>query len=141
MPFKFLTMASKIRSIIRLLRIRQYYKNVMIFVGIFFSVRLFDTAFYFPLIIGFILLCCASSFNYIINDIRDIENDKIHPEKMTKKPLASGELSVSSAVFVLSFLFFIIILGFILIIPNIGFFVIIIMFYPRTSFALIFSIV
>jgi len=120
-------MASRIRNIVRLLRIRQYYKNVMIFVGLFFSVRLFDTSLYFPLIIGFVLLCCASSFNYIINDIRDIENDKMHPEKIKKKPLASGELSVSSAVFLLSFLVLIITLAVIFIIPNIGLLVMIIL--------------
>ena len=119
-------MASRIRNIIRLLRIRQYYKNVMIFVGIFFSVRLFDTSLYFKLIIGFLLLCCASSFNYIINDIRDIENDKMHPEKMTKKPLASGELQVSSAVFLLIILVFIITMSLIFIIQNIGFMLMII---------------
>ena len=119
-------MASRIRNIIRLLRIRQYYKNVMIFVGIFFSVRLFDTSLYFTLIIGFILLCCASSFNYIINDIRDIENDKMHPEKITKKPLASGELQVSSAVFLLIVLVFIITMSLIFIIQNIGFMLMII---------------
>ncbi len=119
-------MASRIRNIIRLLRFRQYYKNVMIFIGIFFSVRLFDTSLYFKLIIGFILLCCASSFNYIINDIRDIENDKMHSEKMTKKPLASGELQVSSAVFLLIVLVFIITMSLIFIIQNIGFMLMII---------------
>jgi len=98
---KNLKMSSKIRSILHLLRIRQYYKNVLIVTGIFFSERLFEISLYFPLFLGFILLCCASSFNYIINDIRDIENDKKHPEKMRKKPLASGDLSLSFAVLLL----------------------------------------
>ena len=120
-------MVSKITNIIHLLRIRQYYKNIMIFVGIFFSVRLFDFTLYIDLIIGFILLCCASSFNYIINDIRDIENDKKHPEKMGKKPLASGELQVSSAIFLLALLVLIMIVGLIFIIPNIGLTLIIIL--------------
>jgi 4-hydroxybenzoate polyprenyltransferase len=47
------------------------------------------------------LLCCASSFNYIINDIRDVEHDKKHQEKMKKKPLASGELPMYFAVLLL----------------------------------------
>ena len=115
-------MASKITNIIHLLRIHQYYKNVMIFVGIFFSELLipFDFTLYYNLIVGFILLCCASSFNYIINDIRDIENDKKHPEKMRKKPLASGELQVSTAIFLLSLLVLIMTVSLIFIIPNIG---------------------
>ncbi|MFX1364349.1 MAG: UbiA prenyltransferase family protein [Promethearchaeota archaeon] len=113
-------MASKIKSIIRLLRIRQYYKNLMIFVGIFFSYRLFNTSLYFPLLIGFALLCSASSFNYIINDIRDIQNDKKHPEKIRKKPLASGDLSISFAILVLFILILFIVLSLIFIIPNLG---------------------
>ena len=114
-------MPSKIRSVLNLLRIRQYYKNVMIFVGIFFSVRLFETALYFDLIVGFIILCCASSFNYIINDIGDIENDKQHPEKMRKKPLASGDLPLYSAFLLIIVLEVTIILSLFFLIPNLGF--------------------
>ncbi|MFX1327739.1 MAG: UbiA prenyltransferase family protein [Promethearchaeota archaeon] len=112
-------MPGKIKSIFHLLRIRQYYKNVMIFVGIFFSQRLFEISLYFNLMIGFILLCCASSINYIINDIRDIEKDKKHPEKLRKRPLASGELSVFFAVILLTVLILVTIICLIFIIPNI----------------------
>ncbi|MFX0032196.1 MAG: UbiA prenyltransferase family protein [Promethearchaeota archaeon] len=114
-------MPNKFKSFLNLLRVRQYYKNVLIFVGIFFSERLFDFAQYLPLLVGFILLCCASSFNYIINDIRDIKNDRKHPEKLKKKPLASKELSISSAVVVIFILIGIIILSFIYLIPNLYF--------------------
>ena len=114
-------MTSKIRGIINLLRIRQYYKNVMIFVGIFFSERLFETSLYFPLIVGFILLCCASSFNYIINDIRDIKTDKQHPEKLRKKPLASGDLPIYLAILLLVALSAIMVSSLIFLIPNLGF--------------------
>ena len=111
-------MSSKIRSILHLLRIRQYYKNVLIVTGIFFSERLFEISLCFPLFLGFILLCCASSFNYIINDIRDIENDKKHPEKMRKKPLASGDLSLSFAVLLLVIITGIMIFSLVYLIPN-----------------------
>lgn len=110
-------MASKIRNIITLLRIRQYYKNVLIFVSIFFSKRLFDFNLYIPLVIGFILLCCTSSFNYIINDIIDIEHDKKHPEKLKKKPLASGALSIYFAVALLMILIAIIVFSLLFLIP------------------------
>lgn len=116
-------MTSKIKNIFHLLRVRQYYKNTLIFVGIFFSQRLFpiDISLYFDIFIGFILLCCASSFNYIINDIRDIESDKLHPEKLKKKPLASGALSLHFAIFLLIILAGLMILFPIFIIPNIAF--------------------
>lgn len=111
-------MVNKIKSIFHLLRVRQYYKNVMIFVGFFFSQRLFEISLYFTMIIGFILLCCASSFNYIINDLRDIEKDKTHPEKLRKRPLASGELSIPFAIILLMILVLVIITCLIFIIPN-----------------------
>ena len=114
-------MSSKIRSIVKLLRVRQYYKNVMIFVGIFFSERLFEVSLYFNLLIGFILLCCTSSFNYIINDLKDIEKDRKHAEKIKNKPLASGDLSSFFAILTLIILGGIIILSLIFLIPNLGF--------------------
>jgi len=114
-------MLKKFESVFHLLRIRQYYKNVMIFAGIFFSQKLFDTALYFNLLIGFILLCCASSFNYIINDIKDIEKDKSHTEKLQKKPLASGALSIPFAILILILLTIISVFCLIFVIPNVGF--------------------
>jgi 4-hydroxybenzoate polyprenyltransferase len=98
----------------------------MIFVGVFFSEKLFETDLYFTLILGFVLLCCASSFNYIINDIKDIDNDKMHSEKLRKKPLASGELPVYSAILILIVIFLIIIFSSIFLISNPGFIIFII---------------
>jgi len=114
-------MVSKLRSILTLLRVRQYYKNILVFVSIFFSKNLFNSSFYLPLILGFILLCCTSSFNYIINDIVDIEYDKKHPEKLKKKPLASGDLSVAFAIIVLILLVLFVVASLIFLIPNMQF--------------------
>ncbi|MFX1345643.1 MAG: UbiA prenyltransferase family protein [Promethearchaeota archaeon] len=114
-------MSNKIKNFLNLLRIRQYYKNTMIFVGIFFSERLFEINLYFKLLIGFILLCLSSSFNYIINDIRDIENDRKHPEKIKKKPLASGDFSMAFAVLILIIIGGIVISSLIFLIRNLGF--------------------
>jgi 4-hydroxybenzoate polyprenyltransferase len=65
-------------------------------------------------------LCCASSFNYIINDIIDVESDKKHQEKMKKKPLASGELPIYFAVLLLIVIVGIMVFSVIFLIPNIG---------------------
>jgi len=94
-------MSNRIKNISNLLRVRQYYKNTLIFWGAFFSESLLDFSLYPILFLGFILLCCASSINYIINDIRDIEKDKRHPEKMKNRPLASGEISITFAIIIL----------------------------------------
>jgi 4-hydroxybenzoate polyprenyltransferase len=77
--------------------------------------------------LGFVLLCCASSFNYIINDIRDVESDKKHQEKMKKKPLASGELSLYFAILLLIIIVGIIVFSVIILIPNISFLIMIVL--------------
>jgi len=120
-------MTSKIRSVLQLLRIRQYYKNFLIFVAVFFSYKIFYHNFYFPLILGFILLCCASSFNYIINDIIDVENDKKHIEKLKKKPLASGELPMYVAVLLLIAIVGFMVFSLVFLLPNISLMVMIIL--------------
>jgi decaprenyl-phosphate phosphoribosyltransferase len=97
-------MASKIKSILQLLRVRQYYKNIIMFLGVFFGGKLFSFDLYGDLIIGFILLCFISSINYIINDILDIEKDKQHPEKRLKRPLASGAMKKYEAYILLCIL-------------------------------------
>lgn len=94
-------MRQKIKNILKLIRIRQFYKNVLIFFGAFFSESLLNFSLYTYLIVGFITLCCASSINYITNDLIDIEKDKLHPEKLEGRPLASGEISKTFAFFLI----------------------------------------
>jgi len=98
---KMLTIMNKILAVFQLLRIRQYYKNLIMFIGIFFAGRLFDFSIYPNLFLAFIVTCLSSSITYIINDIKDRESDKIHPEKIKKRPLANGELSILVAIILL----------------------------------------
>lgn len=88
---------SKLSGYIKLLRPQQYYKNLLVFLGIIFSGELFKLDLYIPLVLGFFVLSFISSINYIINDWRDIEADKMHPEKKFR-PLASGDVSKGEAV-------------------------------------------
>lgn len=120
-------MTNKIKSIIKLLRFRQYYKNALVFVGLFFSENLFDFSLYIPLVLGFILLCAASSINYIINDLKDIEKDKKHPEKLKKKPLASGEVSREFAIILIVLLCVLIVGVYFLFINNLNFIIMVVL--------------
>ncbi len=70
-------------------------KNVLVFAGLIFSQNLFDPLLFTKSFLGFILFCTVSSSVYILNDILDLKQDKLHPIK-SKRPLASGELSVTS---------------------------------------------
>ena len=114
-------MASKIISILRLLRVKQYYKNLLIFVGAFFGQMILDFSLWFVLALGFVLGCCTSSINYIVNDIVDIKKDQSHPEKSKKRPLATGDISKGFAFLLLLTLICIVIFSLIFVIPNLYF--------------------
>jgi len=76
-----------------LIRVRQYYKNLLVFLVLIFAGLAFDINSILLTILGFFSLCLISSTNYILNDIVDIEKDKKHPEKC-KRPLPAGKISI-----------------------------------------------
>jgi 4-hydroxybenzoate polyprenyltransferase len=79
-----------------LLRPKDWAKNLFLFIPLFFSGDLFHWELYARLILGFIAFSLVASSIYIINDYRDIEDDKKHPEKKSR-PLASGAISKPAA--------------------------------------------
>ncbi|MBU0894631.1 MAG: UbiA prenyltransferase family protein [Nanoarchaeota archaeon] len=87
----------QIKDSLRLLRVEQWYKNLIIFISLIFSLNLFNKEFFFLTILGFISLCFISSSYYIINDLLDIKKDQNHPEKNTR-PIASGKIKKNPAI-------------------------------------------
>jgi decaprenyl-phosphate phosphoribosyltransferase len=96
-------------NLIKLFRIKQWYKNSLIFLPAFFASQIFNTNSFIPLLFGFISFCLTSSSYYIINDIYDIKYDVFHPEK-NQRPIASKKISIKSAKFMSAILFIISIL-------------------------------
>ena len=92
--------------LIEIMRPHQWYKNLLIFMPIIFSMNLRNIELYPLVLTGFVLLCCISSVNYVINDLRDVEADKKHPEKRNR-PLPSGRISKRQALIYAIFLFII----------------------------------
>ena len=86
-------------SYIKLIRPKDWAKNLFLFIPLFFSGELTQWGLYPGLLLGFIAFSFMASSIYIINDYRDIEDDKKHPEKC-KRPLASGAVSRSSALLI-----------------------------------------
>jgi 4-hydroxybenzoate polyprenyltransferase len=84
---------------LKLLRPKDWAKNLFLFIPLFFSGSLFNWSIYPSLLLGFASFCLIASSIYIINDYRDIEDDKKHPEKC-KRPLASGAVSKSASVII-----------------------------------------
>jgi decaprenyl-phosphate phosphoribosyltransferase len=82
---------------LRLLRPKDWAKNLFLFLPLFFAGDLFQWEKYPAIIAGVVAFSCIASSIYIINDYRDIEDDKKHPEKR-RRPLASGAVSKTSAI-------------------------------------------
>lgn len=81
--------------LVRLCRPHQYIKNFFVFAGpIFYDVREYDLL--LKDFLAFIAFSAISSAVYIINDMIDVDADRLHPKKC-KRPIASGEISTRSA--------------------------------------------
>ena len=87
---------SNVPSLIKIIRPKQWYKNVLVFVPLVFSLNLFQPDSLILSFLGFIALCLASGGSYIINDIFEYKKDLLHPKKR-ERPIPSGHLSVKSA--------------------------------------------
>jgi decaprenyl-phosphate phosphoribosyltransferase len=87
----------------QLLRIKDWVKNLFLFIPLFFSGQLFNLTKLSSLIVGFFAFSFVASCIYIINDYRDIEDDRKHPEK-SMRPLAAGTVKKSTAILLAVFL-------------------------------------
>jgi len=87
---------NKIKTIVEFIRIHQWYKNVIIFLPLVFSLSFLETDKVVISCIGFISLCLISSGMYVRNDITDLQKDKLHPFKKFRA-LASGIYSTNQA--------------------------------------------
>ncbi len=78
------------------MRPKQWTKNLIIFAGLIFSQNFFHLPYLESSILAFIAFCLNASSVYIINDIKDIENDKLHPVKKNR-PLPAGLITKGQA--------------------------------------------
>jgi 4-hydroxybenzoate polyprenyltransferase len=87
---------SGFRAALAAVRPRQWSKNLLVFAGIVFAAKLGDATRWGEAVAAFAAYCALSSAAYLVNDIRDREDDRAHPVKRLR-PVARGELSVSGA--------------------------------------------
>lgn len=81
---------------LKLLRPKDWAKNMFLFLPVFFGGKLFDIPRLEHLFEAFLAFCFVASTVYIINDYRDREDDKKHPKKKFR-PLASGAVQPGTA--------------------------------------------
>jgi len=87
----------------RLMRPRQWIKNLLVFAPLIFAGDFLRPGDWPPAIYAFLAFCLLSSAVYIANDWRDREEDSRHPKKRMR-PLASGRVSLRSAATLLALL-------------------------------------
>lgn len=81
---------------LRLLRPSQWAKNLIVFAGIIFARHLQNTGDLMRVVETFFIFTLVASGNYIINDILDAFEDRLHPRK-AKRPIAAGLVSPQAA--------------------------------------------
>ncbi len=78
------------------MRIQQWSKNLLVLVAPFAAGHVFHYTILSKTLYAFLAFSFAASFNYIINDLRDIDRDRTNPKK-SNRPIASGRLTLSAA--------------------------------------------
>ncbi|WP_046745291.1 UbiA prenyltransferase family protein [Kordia zhangzhouensis] len=83
-------------QVLHLLRIKHWIKNLLIFFTAFFGGELLQLSNLSILSIVFLYFSLTASLVYVVNDVKDVEQDRLHPDKKNR-PLVSGAISKSQA--------------------------------------------
>ncbi|HYM54835.1 MAG TPA: decaprenyl-phosphate phosphoribosyltransferase [Solirubrobacteraceae bacterium] len=87
------------RALLRASRPRQWSKNLLVLAAPC-AAGVIDRPLVAAQVAGaFVVLCLLSSATYLVNDVRDREQDRLHPRKRMR-PVAAGELSPRAALVV-----------------------------------------
>jgi 4-hydroxybenzoate polyprenyltransferase len=86
-----------LRAVWLSLRPHQWTKNLVVFAAPALSKHLFEPEPARQSVLAFLIFCALSGTVYLLNDVADIERDRLHPRKRLR-PIASGALSPRAAV-------------------------------------------
>ena len=90
-----------LRPVFRSMRPYQWYKNFVLFLCLIFSKNLLNLEMWLDLILVFFVFCMLAGSQYMLNDVKDAEKDRLHPKKKYR-PIAAGLLSVRTALIISS---------------------------------------
>lgn len=82
----------RVRNYIKLMRLKHCVKNILILLPLVFSGESFQYGKLLSSALGFLAFSFLASAVYILNDIQDVEKDRLHPKKKFR-PIASGKVS------------------------------------------------
>jgi 4-hydroxybenzoate polyprenyltransferase len=80
-------------------RVHHWIKNMLLFVPLVFDHSHAGLSTWLETFAGFLLLSFCVSGTYIINDISDLDADRVHPQKQ-HRPFAAGRLNIASGILV-----------------------------------------
>ena len=83
-------------TLIRLARPGHWIKNLIVLLPVVFALQIHNVDAWLNAFAAAIAFSLASSFTYILNDIKDRKSDLAHPTKKNR-PLASGQIDVKTA--------------------------------------------
>lgn len=86
-----------VRGLFRTMRPKQWTKNVTVFAALIFDAKVLQPGPFLRTLAGFFLLCMVTGAVYVINDLVDMDKDRLHPTKR-RRPLPSGQLPVPAAI-------------------------------------------
>jgi 4-hydroxybenzoate polyprenyltransferase len=90
-------------TLLKSMRLHQWAKNMLIFVPLFSSHRVFELALLSSGLLAFIAFGACASSVYLLNDLLDLPDDRQHPTKRNR-PLAAGTLPLLHALYLIPFL-------------------------------------
>jgi 4-hydroxybenzoate polyprenyltransferase len=85
-----------IRDLIRSMRPPQWIKNLFLFAAPIFGRAIGQGPVLLRTAAAFVVFCGLSSALYLVNDVRDAAEDRVHPRK-SKRPIAAGRISPGQA--------------------------------------------
>lgn len=86
-------------ALVRALRPNQWVKNILLLIPLFAAHKLNDLSLLTSTLLATALFSMCASAIYILNDLLDIEGDRLHPRKQ-KRPFASGAASIPAGIVV-----------------------------------------
>lgn len=93
-------MINNFRNVVKLMRPQQYVKNLFIFFPLFFAGQITNIELLLKSFVAFVAFSLTASSIYILNDIKDVEEDREHPKKKNR-PIAAGLISEKTASFLI----------------------------------------
>ena len=78
-------------ALVDAIRLSQWTKNLLLFAGLLFASELDDPWRWVDASLAFACYCAVSSAAYLVNDVHDADEDRLHPRKRSR-PIASGRL-------------------------------------------------